>query len=283
MPARNVPLPCLLAILCGTAFAAPGEAAEPVRLAPHRAVYDLSLATSRGVRGMESARGRIAFELTGSACEGYSLKFRQVTLLQTAEGEEKTSDLRSTNFESADGRTLRFRNDTSNEGPGKTTTVEGVAERRGGGGALTVRLKAGGRRPVALDGAAVFPNAQMRDLIVAAREGRSSVGMKLFDGSDDGRKVFETLAIIGGRIEPGAGEALEEPARQPGLARLPRWPVTLSYFPPGRADQVPAYTLGFDLYENGVSRALRLDYGDFSLRGELTRFDPLPEGAPCSR
>jgi hypothetical protein len=41
---------------------------------------------------------------------------------------------------------------------------------------------------------------------------------------------------------------------------------------------MPAYQLGFLLYDNGVSRRLKLDYGDFELRGnlsDLTLIDPV--------
>ncbi|NNM72134.1 cell envelope integrity EipB family protein [Enterovirga aerilata] len=255
-------------------------AEKPPHLAPHRVVYDLSLASSRGARTIESARGRIAFDFTGDACEGYALKFRQVTVMQSAEAGTKTSDLRTANFESGDGRTFRFRNDTgSGEGPGQS--VDGSAERKPNG-PLSVRLKSPKRDNVSLDGDAVFPNTQMRDLIAAARAGKTTLAMKIFDGSDDGRTVYETLSVIGKRIEPGNLEGLEEPARQEGLAKLARWPVTMSYFKPGRSDQTPIYVLSFDLYENGVSRALRLDYGDFALKGEMTRLELLPE-KPCQR
>ena len=37
--------------------------------------------------------------------------------------------------------------------------------------------------------------------------------MKVFDGSDDGKKVYDTLAVIGRRLEPGAEEAIEAPLR----------------------------------------------------------------------
>ena len=47
------------------------------------------------------------------------------------------------------------------------------------------------------------------------------------------------------------------------------WPVALSYFEPGAGERLPAYQMNFVLYDNGVSRTLRLNYGDFSLKGEL--------------
>ena len=269
------PLALLLAV--ALPLAVPAAADEPVKLTPHKVVYDLSLGSTRGARGIETARGRIAFDFTGDACEGYALKFRQVTVLQSAESGEKTSDLRTANFESGDGRTFRFRNDTE---AGKISSVDGDAERRPSGG-LTVRLKSPKRETVSLDGA-VFPNAHMRDLIVAARAGRTTHEVKVFDGSDDGRKVYDTLAVIGARIEPTVVAGLEEAARQDGLATLGRWPVTISYFAPGSGERVPVYVLGFELYDNGVSRALRLDYGDFALKGEMTRLELLPE-KPCAR
>lgn len=277
MPTRALLLSCLL-LAAAPAAAAPATPSTTVRLVPHRAVYDLSLASSRGARAIEAARGRIAFDFTGNACEGYALKFRQVTVLTSAESGSKTSDLRTAHYESGDGRTFRFRHDTKTDA--ETKVVDGDAERKVGG-AMGVRLKAPKRDRVDLDGEAVFPNAQMHDLIVAAQAGRTTVPMKVFDGSEDGRSVYETLSVIGAAVKPKEGETLEEAARQEKLTALKRWPVTLSYFKPGRGEQTPVYVLSFELYENGVSRALKLDYGDFALRGEMTRLELLPDtGCP---
>ena len=63
---------------------------------------------------------------------------------------------------------------------------------------------------------------------------------------------------------------------------MPRWPVTISYFDAAKPDGPPEYVLSFDLYENGISRALKLDYGDFVLAGELTELHLLP-GTACGR
>jgi hypothetical protein len=271
-------------LLCALALAGPIATtpvrAEPILLAPHRAVYELTLDGSRGARTIEAGRGRIAFEFTGSACEGYSLTYRQVTVLESSESGAKTSDLRTSQHESGDGRSFRFRNDS--KGASDTSVVDGEAD-KSASGQVSVRIRLPKRDSYTADGEPIFPNAQMRDLIAAARAGRTTVSEKLFDGSDDGRKVYDTLAVIGKRIEPGPAAGLEEAARQPELARMPRWPVTLSYFTPGRSDGTPVYVLSFELYDNGVSRALRLDYGDFALKGEMKRLDLLPADKGCQR
>src|SRR5437763_7013388 len=47
-------------------------------LAAHRAVYDLKLAQSPS-SSTTSARGRLLYDFSGSACAGYGLTFRQVS------------------------------------------------------------------------------------------------------------------------------------------------------------------------------------------------------------
>ena len=123
----------------------------------------------------------------------------------------------------------------------------------------------------------------MKRLIAAARAGETTFSIKVFDGSDDGLKVYDTLAVIGRRLEPGAEEAIEAPLRIAAMQKLARWPVTLSYFTPGRGEQTPVYTITFELYENGVSRALKLDYGEFALKGDVAQFELKESAGACQR
>jgi EipB-like len=68
------------------------------------------------------------------------------------------------------------------------------------------------------------------------------------------------------------------------MKSLTRWPVTVSYFdrdaPAAGGEQTPVYAMSFELYENGVSRALVLDYNDFVISGELGKFD-VKDSKPC--
>jgi len=60
--------------------------------------------------------------------------------------------------------------------------------------------------------------------------------------------------------------------------------VTISYFDKnakeGSGEQTPVYSIGFELYENGISRALMLDYGDFTVIGNMTQLD-IKDPTPC--
>ncbi len=88
----------LVAVAC-----APVKAAA-VSFLPHQALYDLSLVKSRGSNTVNSARGRILYDFSGNACEGYTSEFRQVSELEIGEGKMMLSDLGSSSGEDADGK-----------------------------------------------------------------------------------------------------------------------------------------------------------------------------------
>src|ERR1700754_4955418 len=89
----------------------PALAAGPAFLS-HQALYDLTLLKSRGSNNVNAARGRILYNFSGSACEGYTSEFRQVSELNSSEGKMTLSDLRSTSWEDGAGKSYRFKIDT---------------------------------------------------------------------------------------------------------------------------------------------------------------------------
>lgn len=267
---------CLVLLAAGGSASAQ-EGAEAVALAPHRAVYDLTLVDSRGKQSLEAARGRILYDFAGNACEGYTLQFRQVTELSPGEGKTVVSDLRSTNWEEGSGKAFRFTSQNFLNG-GPTEAADGSAERDGD----TVRIRLKKPQPESLEvTGAVFPSDHMRRVIAAGREGKSLVEVAVYDGSDNGKKVYNTLTVIGRPVGEDR-QPKDAAAGQAALAGQKRWPVTVSYFDRAKADsdQTPAYSISFELLENGISRAIRIDYGEFVLGGELTTLD-VKETKPC--
>lgn len=270
--------PALAAPAAPEPAAAPAQA--PVVLANHRAVYDLALSGSTGTRTVEAARGRIVIDFRGDACRGYTMQTRQVTELTSGETGTRVSDLRSTTFESGDAHDFRFKTTTVSDGD-NSAPVDGTATEDANG--LNVKLK-GKPKPFTASGPVLFPSAHMRKLVEMARAGQTTLSAKVYDGSDDGRKVYDTFAVIG--HEAVAGTDLEKPLQTGPIASVKRWPVKLTYYTEGAGERTPIYTLSFDLYENGVSGRIKLDYGDFSLAGTMTALDldtsPPKEGKGCA-
>jgi len=257
------------AALGASAAFAQAPAAGRVVLAPHRAVYDLVLDPTKPAKNIEAARGRIAFDFTGDACEGYALSFRQVTQLNSSEGGPRTIDARTTSFEAGDGANYRFKTESSTGGAPEV--IDGTAEKAGGGYEVKLRVPKAETHREAAD--ALFPNAQMKAVIEAARAGKNTLNVRLYDGANSGKEVYDTLSVIGKRIEAKPAEA---PLQTAAFEKLARWPVSMSYFKVGSGESTPSYTISFELYENGVTGAVKLDYGSFALRGTLTRLDLLP-------
>ena len=245
-----------------------------VPLALHRAAYKITLLSATGAKSPTSARGRLMYEFTGSARDGYSQVFRQITEMQPAEGETRLSDMRSATFEDGDGKTFSFYVKTVADDAG-TDVVEGRAAKKTDD-LLAIQLSKPKSQLIDVDNEVLFPTAHLQRIIAAAKAGQQILGVRVFDGSDNGKKVFDTTTIIGRPLSTRPDDPAE--ARGAGMDTMRRWPVSISYFEEGHKDQGPAYTLSFELFENGVSRALRFDYGDFVLGGELTNLELLSAG-----
>jgi hypothetical protein len=280
--ARSLLLTAAAAAFVSGSFAGRTEAAASGPFLAHQALYELSLVKSRGSNSINSARGRILYDFSGSACEGYTSEFRQVSELDSGEGKVTLSDLRSTSWEDGAGKSYRFKIDTRMN-DADANPIDGMAERVGDH--ITVKLKQPETKTFTLDGATVFPTEQIQRIIAAAREGKSVLELSVYDGSDNGEKVYNTLSVIGQPIPGDRTIATPDPSTANDVMKsLTRWPVTVSYYDRDTkaksGEQTPVYAMSFELFENGVSRALVLDYNDFVISGALGKFD-VKDSKPC--
>ena len=267
----------------GSSFAVgPALAGASGPFLAHQALYELKLVKSRGSNAISGARGRILYNFSGNACEGYSSEFRQVSELDSGEGKLTLSDLRSSSWEDAAGKSYRFKIDTRMN-DAESAPIDGVAERVNDH--ITVKLKQPVVKTFNLEGKIVFPTEQIQLIIAAAREGKSVLELMVYDGSDNGEKVYNTLSVIGQPIPGTKTIASPDPSTaNDQMKSLTRWPVTVSYYDRDskskEGEQTPVYAMSFELFENGVSRALMLDYNDFVISGAMGKFD-VRDSKPC--
>ncbi|HME83208.1 MAG TPA: cell envelope integrity EipB family protein [Roseiarcus sp.] len=246
-------------------------------LASHRAAYELSLVdpTSPPRSSAQTpiaATGLIAYEFRGSPCEGYTSNFRQLTQMERSEGEPLSTQVNAMSFEDADGKSMRFRVDS--EGAPETPPIVGTAT-RGPDDDLRVELTKPSPKAIDFGHDVLFPTQHIERLIEAAKKGGGAIQARVYDGSDTGAKIYATMAVIGKEASKPSDDA--EAATE--LRGIRRWPVVVSYFDEASKDSAPEYTLSFDLYENGVSGTLKLDYGLFALRARLQKLEILPTPA----
>jgi hypothetical protein len=254
--------------------AALAETSPVLPLVSHRAAYDISLVDPSNppttpAQAPISATGLIAYEFRGSACEGYTSNFRQMTEMERTEGDPLSMQVNAMSFEEANGKSMRFQIDS--KGLQETQPVAGTAT-RGANDEMRVELTKPVTKSLDFGHDVLFPTQHIERLIDAAKNGGGAIQARVYDGSDTGAKIFATMSVIGKeQTKPG-----EDAQTATELGGVRRWPVVISYFDEAATDSAPEYTLSFDLYENGVSGSLKLDYGAFALHARLRKLEILP-------
>lgn len=261
--------PAIALVLSGSfasALGAPAAEAGAGTLVPHRAVYDLALDSASDRSSVTGIAGRMVYEFAGSPCDGYTVTFRFVTRIDTEEASRLT-DQQTTTYEDGEGRHFSFvtRSFVDEE---LSTELKGSARVEGDG--TVVSLEKPEKQSVTLE-ATQFPTGHLKELLANARKGETFYETTLFDGSEEADKVMTTTVVIGKPAKARAGDP--ELKAMGDLAGASFWPVDMAYFDLGEAgadgEELPTYRISFKLYDNGMTRDLVMDYGDFSMTGTL--------------
>ncbi|MDX2309133.1 MAG: cell envelope integrity EipB family protein [Hyphomicrobium sp.] len=260
--------------------AAPPTSAAPLR--PHRAIYDLKLENAAPGGGISDIRGRIVYELTGNACEGYAQSMRYVTETTNSEGASETTDLRTSSWEAAPAGRFRFAFSTYLNDQMADRT-QGVATKDPGSrGPVEVEIVKPQKKAATVKSPVYFPIEHSQGILSAAKAGERLFIGDLYDGSEGGEKVYATTSVIGRSVPEGAKRFNAKFKNADLLAGVKSWPVSISYFNVGQTniDATPLYEMSFRFHENGVTGDLKIDHGSHSLRGDIAELTYLPEN-PC--
>lgn len=263
-------------------LATPATAAESVRFAPHRAVYDITLTKSASGSGVAGMSGRMVYELSGSACEGYTQNMRFVTRMSSQDGSETINDLRNSSWEEVAGKRLRF-STMQYTNDALVESSQGDAKRDPKSAAMDVDLVKPAQSKFTLPSNTYFPMQHAEALLRSAKSGQRLLAANVYDGSEKGTKVYLTSAVIGNPTAPGAAKTTANLKDGGRLASVSSWPMSISYFETGKdkQDAPPTYELTYNFYENGVTTDLSIDYGEFAIQGELKELTFLPD-TPCA-
>ena len=264
--------PVLLSLLAFCGSGATSVMASEAQLLAHRAVYDLSLGQASDRSGINGIDGRMVYEFAGSECEGYTTTFRFVMRIETEET-TRLSDQQTTTFEDGKGETFQFVNKTYLDNA-LDREVKGIARLDAKG--TKVDLSKPRNESHVLE-PTQFPVAHMKEALEKAKSGGGFYQTTLFDSSEDADRVMLTSVTISKPRAIVDGDP-ERKAAEP-LAGKNYWPVTIAYFDRSEdtGEETPDYDISFLLHESGVTRDLKMNYGEFSIQGklvDLTLFEP---------
>lgn len=241
-----------------------GIPAAAVELVPHSAGYVLSLDEARRSSGISNVRGAMAYELV-EECEGWSVRQEFRMVITNAEGQEIPTETVYNSYESRDGAEFTFETVTTTGG-NVTEHVKGAAELDDEGGVVTLRKPE--EETMELPAGTVFPTQHTIMLIDAAEAGDRIFDRYMLDGGD-AEGAYQVVAAIGGKATADDGDP-ERP-----LLRTPSWPVSMAFYAPDQVEDTPDFQVDGRLHDNGIAGNLRIDYGDFAVRGELVDLSAL--------
>ena len=254
-----------LAVFLGLSVAGSAAAAD---LAPHRALYTLSLERNESDSGVSAVSGTMAYEMS-ETCDAWTVEQRYRLKMDYSESPDVTiaSSLDST--EAKNG--LRYAFDHTETHSGEEEKTVGTAKLDGDGKGGIVEFAQPPDKTIKLPPGVLFPTAHTAVLIDKAVAGETFVSKHIFDGGAADAPVLIS-AVIGAKVDPDPELAKKSP-----LLGRPGWRVRLAFFPPDQKVEKPDYEIGMVLLDNGVSRDMVIDYGDYAIRAKLDDIEAMPK------
>lgn len=257
------------AVVLATSLTTHAFAGTP--LAAHRAVYDISLKKAEQRSGISGVTGRMVIEFAGNTCDGWTVNFRMVNNFNLGGGKKRTLDSRSSMWESGTNEQMRYVQSQyvdSNLQEEKELRANLSSGKKGGTGAITKPNEEAFDLPENV----YFPIDHQLKLVKAAEAGQNRDETLVYDGSD-GTAPTVAITFIGNR-QKKLSQNTEEKLK--AVNTLEGWPITISYYKIKDDEQVtPDYQISMQLFENGVSGDMVLNYGDFVLDAKLSNIEML--------
>ncbi len=247
-------------------LAVPALASEQaVHLIAHRALYRMTLEKARST-DILGATGEMGYEVI-DACDGWAVRQRLDMHIANSEGQTINMVSDYATWESKDGLRFRFHmKQTTDEAVTAQTDGDARLERTGGPGVAHYTVPHKADKP--LPPGTLFPMAHTARLLQRAEAGDRHFTLPLFDGTDE----------TGGELSSIVVTNLSAPMklRWPALSVLPSAVVDIAFFALASHDMLPDYDTSMRYWTNGVADNIRMDFGDFVMKGKMVDFAPQP-------
>ena len=237
--------------------------AASASLIAHKAMYALTLdhANNDDIVG---AHGTMSYEVT-DACDAWIVHQQLRLIVTNADGQTIDMDSDYATWEAKDGLKFRFHmRQTTDTAVTSATDGEATLTRVGGPGEAHYTLPE--KKTVSLPAGTVFPMAQTAALIAAAADGKRFLALPLFDGTDE-NGAEDSFTILLDRRKP-------TPTHWPALSALPSTRANISFFDHDPRAMTPSFQVNVRYWKDGVADGMRMDFGDFVMKGHMVRFMP---------
>jgi len=238
--------------------------AHAVDVSPHRAIYDLSLASAKSSSGIVDAKGSMLVEWADS-CDGWTIDQRYRLSVTNDESENSDVTVSFSTWESKDGLSYRFFIRKLRDGE-VAEEARGRAKLNGRGEAGRADFSQPEVMSIELPKGTMFPTDHTLLLLKGAAESQRFVSRPVFDGGELEGPSEVTAAI---------GQAAKPATDAKALLAHRGWSIRLAFYKPDQAGSEADYEVGMKLLENGVAEDMTLDYGDMVVRAKLREIEAI--------
>ena len=236
-------------------------------IAAHRAIYTMTLAGSKADSGVSGAQGTMGYQW-GESCDGWTVEQSYKLTINYAESQDVNIVSNFVTWESKDGQRYRFNQKETRNGT-VDEEIRGSAQFDGPGKGGTITFEKPKPQTMKLPAGAMFPSTHTILLIKQAQAGENFMSKQVFDGATTDGAVLVS-AVIGPKIEPDPNDPIKNP-----ILQRPGWRIRLAFFPADPNSEKPDYELGMLLLDNGISRDMVIDYGDYTIKAKLNTIEAL--------
>ncbi|NHO32614.1 EipB family protein [Acetobacter fallax] len=242
----------------------------PITVAPHRAVYDLSLAS--GASGSFSGASGTMTWVISDVCSAWSTQQHMELDLFARSGETLHSVGDNTSLETKDGLHLTFASSSVTNGQTDSMIRGEATLARDGTGAVSYILPE--KKTVPLRKGTLFPTAQNFAILEAAQHGETGLSRPIFDGTTpDGAE--DSYATLLGWTVP------KDPPPFAILSGLPAIRFHLASYASGSDDMTPDFEMAARLFANGVSDQVEMTFSSTRILATLRTLEMRPAPTRC--
>jgi EipB-like len=252
--------------------AAPPSPITVAHIVPHRAIYNMALASVKNGSNISDVAGRMLFEWR-DVCDGWAIQqHMQLHFTYSDGGDEQDVISTELTWEAKDGKSYNFNIRRVTNGQ-ETENYRGHAKQNEDT-SVSVEYTVPEGKKLELPAGTLFPSMHTSLVLQNAAQGQKFFTRRVFDGSDEDGSS-DISAFISPQRPVAQETSLNTKIKDNPLLADAAWPVHMAFFAVSDTG-VPDYEMDLALMPSGIARHMKIDYGDFAVTGDLAEIEALP-------
>lgn len=249
------------------------DRAAAAGFAPHKALYDVRLASTKSGSQIVNVAGQMLYEWHPD-CDAWLSTHRFTLNYEYADSPAMRIDSDFTTYEPFDEKSIDFTSQRKRDGEVFEILRGRASLKDDKKGEAIYSMPKGLEFDLPKD--AMFPMTHSLNVVDMIKQGKKRYHGVVFDGSDAEGPV-EINAIIGKAVSPDQMAVKPSKAIDAALLSSPARNIRMAYFPLNQASESSDYEMNIVFHDNGIISDMVIEYDDFSVTQRLVALEPVKD------